>query len=108
MIRHFVVLIPTPAVPVDLATVISEADRSTGFGTLLFQALKANTNDIFVAAKKDAPAGATSANHGFRVDSTDAVQPIAIRRGQGAALRLGDFSIAGTAGESLLIFGVED
>jgi len=122
--RSFYVTIPTPAVPVDLAAVPVAAPALTNidpkaltdaFGTLLFQSLKANTNDVLVSAKQDAglgsaaPMSATVAPfYGFRVDPADTAPPIAVRRGQGAALRLGDFAILGTAGETLLIFAVED
>lgn len=109
MVRHFLVVIPAEG-SVALKDVIPAQDLTIGFGSLYFQALKAVAADIFVAAIKDTSAAnpVSSTNHGFRVDPADTAPPIQIRRGNGAALRLGDFSIAGTAADTLLIFGVED
>jgi len=109
VVRHFAILIPAGGA-VDLKSVIAAGDQTIGFGGLYFQALKAAAADIFVGATKDTSAAApiSSTNHGFRVDPADTAPPIEILRGSGAALRLGDFSIAGTAGDTLLIFGVED
>jgi hypothetical protein len=109
MVRHFSILIPNGGV-VALKDVIPAVDLTLSFGALYFQALKAGAADIFVGATKDTSAAApiSSTNYGFRVDPADTAPPIEILRGSGAALRLGDFSVAGTAGDTLTIFGVED
>lgn len=109
MVRHFVITIPTPAASLDLdaeGVIADKRDLTISFGTFLFQAGKANTADAFVGAKKDGPVD--SSDYGFRLDPGDTAPPIVVRRGQGAALRLGDFAVNGTAGEKVHVLGVED
>lgn len=72
------------------------------YRTLTFQALKANTNDIFIGDTN----GVSSTVHGFRVDSTDSALPIILGGYDSGPLKLSDYWVKGTNAEVLIVGGV--
>src|SRR3990172_719180 len=69
---------------------------------IMFQGLKANTNDIFVGHNSSV----SSTIHGFRVDATDSAQPIIIGGFDEGPIKLSDFWVLGTANEVLVVAAV--
>jgi hypothetical protein len=75
------------------------------FGTMLFQADKANTNEAYIGGKDTT---VSSSAYGRRLDpgDTSANSVVELIADGCSALRLSDFKISGTAGEKIAIIGI--
>lgn len=69
---------------------------------ITFQGLKANTNDIFVGDN----GAITSASHAFRVDATDTAPALVVGPFEAGPIKLSDFYVLGTNGETLVVGAV--
>lgn len=75
------------------------------YRTLTFQALKANTNDVYVGGRNQATT-LSSTKHAIRLDPTD-TQAVSIMGSYDMGpLKLSDFYVLGTNGEAICVGAV--